>query len=223
MNVVRNYDHLVDLLKFKFKYGKQGDNNSRVAGLLFAQPNSFTKDEILSGIDYFNNRSEKFIDFFCVGYQPAFFQPNYPKLTTVGGCDWSFNPKIFNELRRQTEERSNWKYSGSVELVLFNSYLDKTTDTVKLDFSDSIAIDLKQAKENKLISSVGELFERIFSISEKISTDNPAKEMSLKLIGDTGKKSIVNILFNLLPKAIQDDSKKIYLFGTENYDKKPSH
>lgn len=219
MNVVSSYDHLVDLLKFSFEDGKQRENNSRVAGLLFAQPNNFTQNEILSGIDYFNNRSEKFIDFFCIGYQPHFYQPTFRIITNVDGSDWSFNPKIFNKIRQQTEERTNWKYSGSVELVLFNSYLDKTTDMVQLDFSDAIAIDLIKAKENKLITSVGQLFERIFSISESISTDNPAKEMSLKLIGDTGKKSVVNILFNLLPKSIQEDTRKIYLFGTENYSK----
>lgn len=223
MNVVSSYEHLIDLLKLSFQYGKQGNNNSRVAGLLFAQPNNFTKDEILSGIDYFNNRSEKYIDFFCIGYQPDFFETNLPALTKVGGYNWSFNPKIFNDLRKQIEERTKWKYSGSVELVLFNTYIDTVADLVKLDFSDAISIDLKKAKDNKLITNVGELFEKIFSIAENISTENPAKEMSLKLIGDTGKKSIVNILFNLLPKAIQNDTKKIYLFGTDNYDKNPSH
>jgi hypothetical protein len=219
MNVVSSYDNLIDLLKYSFQYGEQGNNNSRVAGLLFAQPNSFTRDEILSGIDYFNNRSGKSIDFFCIGYQPDFLEPNLPIVATVDGNNWSFNSKIFNVLRQQTEKRTKWKYSGSVELVLFNSYFDTTTDTVKLDFSDALSIDLKKAKDDKLISSVGELFEKIFSISASISTENPTKEMSIKLIGDTGKKSIVNILFNLLPKAIQDDMKKIYLFGTSSYDK----
>lgn len=219
MNVVSSYDHLIDLLKFSFQNGEQDDNNSRVAGLLFAQPDSFTKDEILSGIDYFNYRSGKTVDFFCIGYQPDFYDPKLPIVATVDGNKWSFNSKIFNDLRGQTEKRTKWKYSGSVEWVLFNSYLDTKTDTVKLDFSDALSINLKKAKDEKLISSVGEIFEKIFSISENISTENPTKEMRLKLIGDTGKKSIVNILFNLLPKAIQDDTKKIYLYGTANYDK----
>ena len=219
MHVVSSYDHLVSLLKFSFQYGEQDNNNSRVAGLLFAQPNSFTKDEIISGINYFNNRSGKTVDFFCIGYQPDFFEPKFPVVATVDYKNWSFNSKVFNDLRKQTEKRTKWKYSGSVELILFNSYLDTNTDTVKLDFSDAIFIDLKKAKEEKLITSVGEIFEKIFSISENISTENPTKEMSLKLIGDTGKKSIVNILFKLLPKVIQDDTKKIYLYGTANYEK----
>lgn len=219
MNIVSSYNHLVDLLKYSFQYEEQGNNNSRVAGLLFAQPDSFTKDEILSGIDYFHNRSGKTIDFFCIGYQPDFFEPKFPVVATVGGNNWAFNSKIFNDLRKQTEEQTKWKYSGSAELVLFNSYFDTKTESVKLNFSDALSIDLKKAKDSKLNSSVGEVFEKIFAISESISTDNPTQEMSLKLIGDTGKKSFINILFNLLPTAIQDDTKKIYLYGTSNYHK----
>ena len=222
MKIVSSYDYLINLLKSSFQNGEQRNNNSRIAGLLFAQPDSFTKDEILSGIDYFNNRSGKTIDFFCIGYQPYIIESSFPVVAIVDHNKWSFNSKIFNDLRQQIEMETNWKYSGSVELVLFNSYFDIKTDTVKLDFSDALSIDLKKAKEEKLISSVGEIFEKIFSISESISTKNPTKDMSLKLIGDTGKKSIVNILFNLLPKAIQNETKKIYLYGTSNYGKKPS-
>ena len=215
MNIVSSYEHLIDLLKYSFRYEGQGNNNARVAGLLFAQPNNFTKDEILSGIDYFHNRSGKTIDFFCIGYQPHFFETKYPIVASVNGEDWSFNPKIFNKLREETEQKTKWRYSGSVELVLFNSYLEG--EEVKLDFADALSIDLRKAKDDKLISSVGEVFEKIFAIAESISTTNPSKEMSLKLIGNTGKKSVVNILFNLLPKPIQDDTRRIYLYGTSNY------
>jgi hypothetical protein len=90
-------------------------------------------------------------------------------------------------------------------------------EDVKLDFADALSIDLKKAKDDKLISSVGEVFEKIFFIAEGISTTNPTKEMSSKLIGNTGKMSVVNILFNLLPKPIQDDARRIYLYGTSNY------
>jgi len=218
MNVVSSYNDLIDLLKDSFEHKGQGNNNSRVAGLLFAQPNNFTKDEILSGFDYFNNRSGKIIDFFCVGYQPDSYENNLSIVATVDGRNWCFNSKIFEHLRKQTEQRTNWKYSGSVELVLFNSYLDDQSNEVKLDFSDSLSIDLQKAKDDKLITSVRVVFENIFSIAEGISTDNPSKEMSLKLIGNTEKKSFVNILFNLLPKALQVDAKRIYLYGTYDFD-----
>jgi hypothetical protein len=184
------YDHLIRTLS-SFLKGKTPINTSRLAGLLFAQPNSFTKEEILSGIDYFNYRSGKTIDFFCVGYHPHISGSNYPVITTVNNLQWSFDPKIFNDLRQHFEKTTNWKYSGSVELILFNSYFDQPGYNVKLDFSDALAIDLKKAQEDKLITSVGEVFEKIFTIAESIKTDNPSREMSLKLIGDTGTKSIV--------------------------------
>ncbi|WP_278022346.1 hypothetical protein [Flavobacterium ginsengisoli] len=186
--------------------------------MLFAQPDSFTEDEILKKVDYYNNRSRETIDFFCIGYQPKMFEPALSVVTKVNNEDWTFNPENFNNLRIEIERKTKWKYSGSVELVLFNAYIDNE-DEVKFDFSDALSIDLIKAKNEQLIYSVGEMFEKIFSISETITTDNPTKEMSLKLIGNSGKKSFVDILFNLLPEAIRKDTKRIYLYGTSNYEK----
>lgn len=218
MHVVKNYDELKEVVGYSFEREK---NNSKIVGLLFAQQDSFTEDEILKKFDYYNNRSEETIDFFCAGYQPQILEPTLPVATIVDGEAWTFDPKIFNQLRIQTEEATNWEYSGSVELVLFNAYLDDSDNNVKLDFSDAISIDLLKAKNEDLINSVSEIFERIFKISETLTTDNPTKEMSLKLIGNTGRKSFVNILFNLLPEAIRKDTKKVYLYGTSNYGKYP--
>lgn len=97
--------------------------------------------------------------------------------------------------------------------------MDDEKNEVKLDFSDAISIDLRKAKDDKTISSAGEVFEQIISIAENIESANPTKEMSMKLIGKTGKKSLVNILFNLLPQSIQNDTRKIYMYGTENYNR----
>lgn len=216
MHIVNSYEELKRVIGYSFKYDK---NKSKIVGLLFAQPDSFTEDEILKKVDYYNNRSRETIDFFCIGYQPQSFRPNLTVIAKVGDEKWTFCPDNFNELRIEIEKRTKWKYSGSVELVLFNAYLDDYEDDVKFDFSDSLSIDLIKAKNEQLIYSVAEIFEKIFNISETITSDNPTKEMSLKLIGNTGKKSFVNILFNLLPEAIRKDTKSIYLYGTSNYDK----
>ena len=217
MNVVSSYENLIELLKLSYEYNSGNNNGSKIAGLLFARPDSFTKEEILSGIDYFNNRSSNIIDFFCVGYQPIISDNNIPVVATVDRIDWSFNSQVFDNLRRQLQLKTKWKYSGSVELLLFNSYLHK--GKIKIDFSDAICIDLKKSKNDKHITSVGELFETIFIISESLKSDNPSREMSLKLIGKTTKKSIVNILFNFLPKEIQQNSKKIYSYGTSDFNR----
>lgn len=219
MLVMKNYDQLLGELKSFLEYHKERNNGTRIEGLLFAQPNNFTKDEIFSGIEYFDTRSGEVIDFFFVGYLPDYSEVTFPKVVTVNGNGWSFDAKTFNQVRQETEQKTKWKYSGSVELVLFNTYLDSKTNKVKLDFSDAIAIDLRKAKDDKHISSVGEIFEKIFSIAEKIESNNPTKEMSLRLIEKTGKKSLVNILFNLLPKAIQDDARKIYIYGTSDFQR----
>jgi len=214
MNILTNYNELKRLTGFSFQYQENKEITKRIVGILFAQPNSFTKDEILSGIDYFNNRSGKIIDFFCAGYKPSFLDKNLEIVANVGGNEWSFDSKIFNDIREETERLSKWRYSGSVELILFN--VIQNGEEIELDFSNSISIDLLKAKKGNLIDSVGSLFEEIFRLSENLDESNPSKNLSLKLIGDTAKKSFIPILMKLLPKQIQDHSKKIYMFGTEN-------
>ncbi len=218
MNVLTDYNELKRITGFSFQQPENKEITKRIVGILFAQPNSFTNDEILSGIDYFNNRSGKTIDFFCAGYKPSFFDKNLEVITNVGGNKWSFDSKIFNNIRKETESLSKWKYSGNVELVLFN--VAQNGKEIELDFSDSISIDLLIAKNDKLIDSAGSLFEEIFRLSENLDTSNPSKSLSLKLIGDTAKKSFIPILMKLLPKQIQNHSKKIYLFRTEDKNNK---
>lgn len=219
MVIISNLKDIIEHLSYSLQFSGQNNSNSRVAGILLAQPNNYTKDDILSGIDYFHFRSGKTIDFFCIGYQTEDFGKNLPIVANVDGQNWFFNAKVFNTLRGEIEQITKWRYSGSVELVLFNSYLDDESNEVKLDFSDALSIDLKKAKDDKLISSAGQVFEQVISIAEKIETDNPSKEISMKLIGITGKKSLVNILFNLLPQSIQNDTRKLYIYGTENYNR----
>lgn len=216
MHIVKNYKNLKEILGFSFS---SDNNKSKIVGLLFAQPDSFTEDEILKKVDYFNNRSRETIDFFCIGYQPKNQEDNLPVVTTVNNENWTFCSANFNTLRGDIERRTLWKYTGSVELVLFNAYIDDIDNKVKLDFSDAISIDLLKAKNDQLINSVGEIFENIFRISETLTSNNPSKEMSLKLIGNTGKKSFVNILFNVLPETIRKDTQKIYLYGTNRFNK----
>lgn len=211
MNILTDYEELKRLTGYSFEYEKV---SKRIIGILFARPNAFTKDEILSGIDYFNNRSGKIIDFFCAGYQPSMFNEKLDVVAKIDDENWSFDSKIFNKIRQETEQFSKWKYSGSVELVLFNAI--KNNEQVELDFSDAICIDLMKAKNQNLITSTGELFEEIFRLSENLDESNPSKNLSLKLIGDTAKNSFVPILMKLLPKQIQEHSQKIYMFGTEN-------
>jgi hypothetical protein len=117
MVIISNLQGIIEHLKYSFQFGSQ-NNNSRVAGILLAQPNNYTRDEILSGIDYFHHRSGKTIDFFCIGFQTESFGQNLPVVANVDGQNWFFNAKIFNTLRGEIEHVTKWRYSGSVELVI---------------------------------------------------------------------------------------------------------
>lgn len=214
-------DELIDLLAMYSSVDFKTDFEVKIAALLFAQPDNFTKEELLNSIEYFNARSRSSIDLYFVGYKKVVpgFSTSRSIVATVNNVDWYFSPDIFNELRKAFETKTKWQYSGSVELILFNLYSTNDKKQIQFDFSDAICIDLKKAKANNLITSSGELLEKVFSIADEISTSNPAKEMSIKLIGNTGKKSLVNILFNLLPEAIKEDTKKMYMFSTTNWNK----
>ena len=47
MHVVKNYDELKEVVGYSFEREK---NNSKIVGLLFAQQDSFTEDEILKNL-----------------------------------------------------------------------------------------------------------------------------------------------------------------------------
>jgi hypothetical protein len=188
-----------------------------MVGILFAQPNSFTKEEIFSNIDYYNNRSAKNIDFFCVGYKPDFYDKSLPVQVQVDGKGWVFDPMLFNTLREEIEQVCYWRYSGGVELVLFDAFFEAEEQCkVRFDFSNTLVLNLRKAKDDKLIDSVGELFEKIFRLAENIDQNSPTQKASLHLIGGVGKESIVSILFKLLPQSVQQEVGKIFLFGTND-------
>lgn len=212
MHIINSFNELTEHLTRYFPENQ--DNQARIVGLLFAQPTSFTNEEIFSQIDYFHNRSGSNIDFFCVGYQPHDSNENKPISVTVADQNWHFDSNVFNNFRRELENKTKWRYSGGVELVLFDTYLKNTR--IVTDFSDSISINLQKIKNITPGSSIGELFENIFRIAESIDNQNPSREMSAKLIAITGKNSIVNILINLIPESIRNFVEKIYSYGTEN-------
>ena len=97
-----------------------------MVGLLFARPESkLGRSEIVPSLNYFHQRADKHIHFFCVGYGaywPHDFVRDAQVVTTIDGAEWSFSDRLFNEFRTELEGyTTSWHYSGGTDLILTNS------------------------------------------------------------------------------------------------------
>ena len=161
---------------------------SGLIGVLFAPPTSFIKSEISESFEYFHYRSERIINFYWAGYEQT-DKEDSKKLWEINKEFWKFNPIEFNKLRKNFEDESKWIYSGESDLLLFTVTLNNI-GLVEFDFSDAIVINLEKAKTEKAISSVRELFEIIFRISQNLKKEKSTIDLSRQLIIHTGKNSV---------------------------------
>ncbi len=147
-------------------------------GILFAPPGApITKKEIVPRLDDFNHRSGNSIDFFCGGWGygadwPPGCGPSDEKeiVTTTdkyeNKTEWVYSSKHFNDFRKEVKsEAKKWTYSGEVDLLLLNAYKE-AENSIHLDFSMSVVLNISQLKTDKVIESAPQLFERIFSYAE---------------------------------------------------------
>lgn len=213
MVAVTNLESLKYLLKRSFLKESKKKLTSRIVALLLAQPDNFTQEELYSQIDYFNIRSGDIMDYYCVGYIPS----NIKVKVEVNGVSWTFKERYFNQFRKDLEKITNWNYSGSAEIILFDAKF--FNNEVEFCFKDAICIDLKKAIKNESMDSFGSLFEKIVKFSEKSESSLSAKKLSTALIKNAGKNSFVSILIKLLPESIRIVSSQIYLYGTSNLEK----
>jgi hypothetical protein len=104
---------------FEYRYEKDGFGGVRMVGLLFAPPETrLAREEIIPGLQYFHYRSGNNIDFFCTGYRRYGPDPGYDeKIVTNDRPPWIFNLRMYDEFRRQIQQRSSWRYSGEADLL----------------------------------------------------------------------------------------------------------
>lgn len=157
----KNLGGVINKIKKSF-VNNRFSSNEKIIGFVIAPQNSeLTRNQILPHLDYFNQKSGNFIDFFFVGYYKAMrskYQPVYK--------DWYFNPVFFNGFVTEIEERTNnWNYQGGVELILLNANYDKGYNEVVLEFWNSVVIDITKSDKIKNIG-VSKVFKKVFEIAE---------------------------------------------------------
>ncbi len=211
---ISSFDELKILIRRSFR---KRETTSGLIGIMFAPPTTFIKSEISDSFEYFHYRSEEIIDFFWAGYETSDRETS-KKLWELNQVYWEFNPRKFNEIREGFENETNWTFSGESDFILFRANMDEF-ELIEFDFTDAIVINLEKAKTENAISSVRELFEIIFRISEKLTLENSSLSLSKQLIIHSGKKSAFSLLVSFLPKRFQKDINTIYTFCTENIEK----
>ena len=213
-----SFDDLIESLNNTFvsQYSGEADGCIRMVGILFARPElPLVKTSISQNLDYFHHRSGKNIDFFCAGYD---IRGNLVRheidlpITKVGSSEWSFRNYQFNELRKNFEKISKWKYSGGVDLILTNVRYDSELGSV-FEFDSSILCKLDQMIKIKAIVSIENFFESIFQYAEQHTNVDPtwgfSDERGSEIVGSVFKRFI----FSLLPKSIGDEVKKACKFA----------
>ena len=157
-----SFEHI--LLYLKETYSKKG---TWMCGLLFAPPKTPIGKSIFERIADWHYRSGKNFDFFCVGYG------NWNKdgqgklvasITAKRGLTpikYYYNAKAFQEIRKDVEAVSSWRYSGEADLLLVNAVRDPDTSEVRLELDEIIALDVDRLIEDKVFSTSARLLERI--------------------------------------------------------------
>jgi hypothetical protein len=183
----------------------------RLVCLLFAPASSrIAKDELLPRWDDFHHRSGEDVDFFCAGYGaywPAEWDRKQQSVATTthpmgGKIEWLYSPRLFNRFVREVESTiRQWRYSGEVDLLLFNAHRE-ADNSIELDLSSPIVLKIANMKKDKAIDSASELFETIFHYAPAQRADNPTWGYSDAMGLKEGRIWLIEWITSLLPAKL---------------------
>ena len=203
---------------FEYRYEKDRFGGVRMVGLLFAPPETrLAREEIIPGLQYFHYRSGNNIDFFCAGYRRYGPDPGSDeKIVTNDRPPWIFNLRMYDEFRRQIQQRSSWRYSGEADLILMNAEFKESARNASLDFTSAIACDLDRMVKDQAIQSVRRFFEDIFKFAETAQTADPTWGFSDEQGLRVGGSALRRLVLSLLPRHLGDDYKRAEHFAIRN-------
>jgi hypothetical protein len=176
-----------------------------MCGLLFAPPNTPVGRSIMDRLDDWHHRSGANFDFFCVGYVDwNEFEDDQPvgHLRDTKGStrrQFYFSAKAFDDIRRNVEGRSGWRYSGEADLLLVNAVQDESRQSFSrewrpsssLEFSEMLALDMDKIVNEKVYSSASRLMEAICR-----AADVEASAGSAIKVHDFSDKAFLRTLFS---------------------------
>jgi len=191
-----------------------------IMGLLFARPEcKIAKDEIIPSLRYFDVRSGDNIDIFFPGYVEADQANTKCALHDVGAMKWMFDEKLFNEARRDLENRTKWKYSGEADFLLANVKLVDKDVGYRVDFGRVINLDLDMMIREKSIESVPRLLEHIFDFAEHDHSSDPVGKFSDLMGWRMAKKATVAGFWDVMKSLLKIDFRAVKDFAVRDVSK----
>jgi hypothetical protein len=179
--------------KVSNEQAKQGE--ARLVGLLFMRSGQELIDkDILPSLDYFDQRSGPFVDFYLPGWE---------KVVIGGGkrsVEWRFDTKRFIHACEVIGNVLDWRYSGGADLLLFTSrHLSDKGNKAFLDFSQSVYLPLHVMKDDKIGPSV--LFERIFGFAQQYKGIDPLAGLAMQEVRVSGVNAFIDGLISWLARG----------------------
>lgn len=230
MYAIENYEDIISRLTHAFLNRYPGRFPVKMFGILFAPPHTkLARESIIPSLSHLHHRSENEIDFFCMGYASKDIYRSNPDdaLKMKIECDsgtvfWEYSDAVFNQLRKDFEKRTKWRYSGECDLLLVNAIFDFEDNTLFIDFSKVVWLTLHSTLIDNPDISVGTLFENICSFADNSTSDNPVNDFSdsqgLKRVGKATLESVADGIKKLPGKIFQ----KAHHFRVINIERKDS-
>lgn len=140
----------------------QGRDTSQedTIGILLTKPDLETGRSIQDRLAYYHFRTGCSVHFYLPGYGASWKQAYADRraVTTIDGTQWSFSSEMFMCFVREMERRSEWRYSGSSELI-FITYKNKELlyDKMMIFYPDRMLRD-------GVICSMQQFFDVLFNL-----------------------------------------------------------
>ena len=193
--------------------------DAALTGILLARPeDKVAKDLVLPNLEYWHYRSDNYTDFFCAGYIPTgFVSTAKPVGVTINGLEWGFSLPAFVEIVEAVEREAQWKYEGDTCLLLLSSFFDG--QTARLDFRRCLHLNLREALEDKAISTPTQLVDGIFEIAKRINegSGDPVWELSDELGHKVIRAGVKEALLSLLPSWLAPSTRKAIHFAVHQH------
>lgn len=193
--------------------------DAALTGILLARPeDKVAKDLVLPNLEYWHYRSDYYTDFFCAGYIPTeIVSTAKPVGVTINGLEWGFSLPAFVEIVEALEREAQWKYEGDTCLLLLSSFFNG--QTARLDFRRCLHLNLREALEDKAISTPTQLVDGIFEIAKRINegSSDPIWELSDELGHKVIKSGVKDALLSFLPSWLAPSTRKAIHFAVHQH------
>jgi len=220
---ITSYDGLCGFLTQDFDYWRHRETlqnlKIRLCAILFARPHmDLASREIFPEIEYFNARLGPRLHVFVAGCIGG-LEGEFPDERGVGRTgQWRYSDIAFNQLRKDLESRSSWRYKDGCELLLLNTTFDTRKQEATIDFGSAVRTDLLKAREVGAIHSVAELIGRLSDYCEHSENQNdPAWGFSDSMGGEVIRSSLWHLLISFLPEGLRKDADAARVFVSADF------